>query len=213
MPADMLTYGRITDRLSFSSAFQALVKRLWLPRQRWNDNGLMAGGLDAQSTETARSPEGDQSAVAMLTARIETLEADFAKVEAAAAMHRADFERERERCERLMAEVLKATAEMMAAREAADSRPGERGRGGVAWPAESRDVSAGYGRRRYTVDTEGAGDFRNGLTCIDTLDGFAPLVRVSCFGRPKRTPLALACSLPSPVRAQISVRSTRRARP
>jgi C4-dicarboxylate-specific signal transduction histidine kinase len=56
---------------------------------------------------------------ATLKARIETLEAELAKLEASAAVHRADFERERERCERLMAEVLKATAELMAAREAA----------------------------------------------------------------------------------------------
>jgi hypothetical protein len=39
--------------------------------------------------------------------------------------HRADFERERERCERLMAEVLRATAELMAAREAAARLAGE----------------------------------------------------------------------------------------
>jgi hypothetical protein len=112
MPADMLTYGRITDRLSFSSAFQALINRWLLPRQRRNaGNGLLTVEPVERQTVTARSPEGDQSVVPTLTARIETLEADFAKVEAAAAMHRADFERERERCERLMAEVLKATAE------------------------------------------------------------------------------------------------------
>jgi hypothetical protein len=53
-----------------------------------------------------------------LTPQIDTLEAEFAKVEAAAVVHRADFERERERCERLISEVLEATAELMAAREA-----------------------------------------------------------------------------------------------
>jgi hypothetical protein len=68
-------------------------------------------------------PERAQSVVATLTARIETLEAEFAKVEAAAAVHRADFERDRER--RLMSEVLKATAETMAAREAAARLAGE----------------------------------------------------------------------------------------
>jgi hypothetical protein len=57
--------------------------------------------------------------------RIETLEADIAKLEATAAVHRADFERERERCERLMAEVLKTTAELMAAREAVARIAGE----------------------------------------------------------------------------------------
>jgi hypothetical protein len=38
-------------------------------------------------------------------------------------MHRADLERER--CERLMGEVLKSTAELMAAREAAAKLAGE----------------------------------------------------------------------------------------
>jgi chorismate mutase len=120
MPADMLTYGRIANRLSFSSAFEALVNRFRLPRQRRNDgNGLPSIELTEGPTVTADAPGVDRSMVATLTARIETLEADFAKVEAAAAMHRADFERERERCERLMAEVLKGTAELIAAREAA----------------------------------------------------------------------------------------------
>jgi hypothetical protein len=126
MPPDMLTYGRITDRLSFSSAFEALVNRFRLPRQRRNHgNGLTSVELAEGPTVTADSPGVDQSVVATLTARIETLEADFAEVEAAAAMHRADFERERERCERLMAEVLKGTAELMTAREAAARIAGE----------------------------------------------------------------------------------------
>ncbi len=85
----------------------------------------MAVDLAERPTVAAGSAEGDQSVVATLRARIETLEAEFAKVEAAAAVHRADFERERERCERLMTEVLKATAEMMAAREAAARLSGE----------------------------------------------------------------------------------------
>jgi hypothetical protein len=41
------------------------------------------------------------------------------------AYHRADFERERERCDRLMAEVLKTTADLMVAREAAARLAGE----------------------------------------------------------------------------------------
>jgi hypothetical protein len=88
-------------------------------------NELLTDGLAERPTLIARSSEADQSVVATLTARIETLEADFSKVEAAAAMHRADFERERERCERLVAEVLKATAELMAAREATARIAGE----------------------------------------------------------------------------------------
>jgi hypothetical protein len=120
MSAETLTHAGVTDRLGFSSALQALVTRFRLPRQRRNDGSV---GVAERPTATAGSTERDQ--VATLTARIETLEADFSKVEAAAAMHRADFERERERCERLMAEVLKATAELMAAREAAARIAGE----------------------------------------------------------------------------------------
>jgi hypothetical protein len=126
MSAETLTYAAITDRLGFSSAFRAFVNRLRLPRQRrHNGNDLVAIDLAERPTVAARSPEGDQSVVATLTARIETLEAEFTKVEAAAAVHRADFERERERCERLMVEVLKATAELMAAREATARIAGE----------------------------------------------------------------------------------------
>jgi hypothetical protein len=126
MSTGTLTDAGITDRLSFSSAFQAFMNRLRLPRQRkYDGNGLTSVDLAESPTATARSSEDGQSVVATLTARIETLEADFAKVEAAAALHRADFERERERCERLMAEVLKGTAELMAAREAAARIAGE----------------------------------------------------------------------------------------
>ena len=46
------------------------------------------------------------------------LEADIAKLEATAAVHRGDFEREREK-------VLKTTAELMAAREATARIAGE----------------------------------------------------------------------------------------
>ena len=79
--------------------------------------------LPRRHRDLAERPDDHQ--VATLKARIETLEADIAKVEATAAVHRADFERERERCERLMAEVLKTTAELMAAREAAARIAGE----------------------------------------------------------------------------------------
>jgi hypothetical protein len=119
MSAETFPYAAITDRLGFSSAFRAFVNRLRLPRQRRNNGNAFA------AVDLAERPIVDQSVVATLTARIEALEAEFAKVEAAAAVHRADFERERERCERLMSEVLKATAETIAAREATARLAGE----------------------------------------------------------------------------------------
>jgi hypothetical protein len=125
MPAEILTYAGITDRLGFSSALRSLVNWLRLRKRTKDDNARLTADFADSPTVTARSSEGAESGVATLTARMEMLEADFAKVEAAAAMHRADFERERERCERLMAEVLKGTAELMAAREAAALLAGE----------------------------------------------------------------------------------------
>jgi hypothetical protein len=54
-----------------------------------------------------------------------TLQAEIARLEAASAGHRADFERERERADRLMAELLRATAETTAARAATARLEGE----------------------------------------------------------------------------------------
>jgi hypothetical protein len=60
-------------------------------------------------TVTTRLPDDHQAVAASLKARIEMLEAELAKLEASSAVHRGDFERERVPCERLMAEILKAT--------------------------------------------------------------------------------------------------------
>ena len=51
--------------------------------------------LPRRHRDLAERPDDHQ--VATLKARIETLEADIAKLEATAAVHRGDFERERER--------------------------------------------------------------------------------------------------------------------
>jgi hypothetical protein len=56
---------------------------------------------------------------------VAALHVEIAQLEASAAGHRADFERERERADRLMAELLQATAEATAAREAAARLEGE----------------------------------------------------------------------------------------
>jgi hypothetical protein len=50
-----------------------------------------------------RSPHDHHGVAAALKTRIETLEAELAKLEGVSAGHRADFERDR--CERLIAEV------------------------------------------------------------------------------------------------------------
>jgi chromosome segregation ATPase len=70
-------------------------------------------------TVNGRSPDDRRAVATALKTRIKALEAELARLEAAAAVHRADFERERARGDRLMAEVLKTTADLMAAKEAA----------------------------------------------------------------------------------------------
>jgi len=127
MAVEMLTYAALGERLGSSAeAARALVKRLRLPRQRANDGkALVAVDLAEINHKpilrsvASRSPDDVQAVAVALKARIETLEAELARLEATAAVHQADFERERERCRGLAAEVLKTTADLMAAREAA----------------------------------------------------------------------------------------------
>jgi hypothetical protein len=129
----MLTYAALSERLGCSAeAARALVKRMRLPRQRGN-NGKALVAVDLAELNhtpmprpaTGRSPDDHHAVATALKARIETLEAELAKLEATSAGHRADFEHERDRCERLSAEVLKATADLMAARETAAQLAGQ----------------------------------------------------------------------------------------
>ena len=59
----------------------------------------------------ARSPAGDRPITSTLKVRVGALQSELAKVEALAAGHRADFEHERERADRLITELLRATAD------------------------------------------------------------------------------------------------------
>ena len=106
MPTEMLTYGQLGERLSCSAeAARALVKRLRLPRQKANDGKVL---VSVDLTEInhrslpARSSAGPHPVIAGLTARVDALQTELTKVEAAAAGHRADFEQERHRAEQLM---------------------------------------------------------------------------------------------------------------
>ena len=73
----------------------------------------------------ARSPAGHHPIAATFKARVEALQAELTKVEAVAAGHRADFERERHRAEQLMSELLRATEDAMTAREKTARLEGE----------------------------------------------------------------------------------------
>ena len=129
MPVEMLTYAQLGERLSCSpEAARALVKRLRLPRQKANDGKVLVSVDLAEINHKpmpARPPAGHQAVTAPLNARIEFLEKELARLEALAAGHRADFERERDRFDGLMAELLRSTMDAQTAKETAARLEGE----------------------------------------------------------------------------------------
>jgi len=124
MPVEMLTYADLGDRLKISpEAARALVKRHRWPRTRANDGKTL---VQVDLTEINHSPisrppqaqAGDQLITA-LKQKIETLQAELVEAKAIASGHRADFERECERTNKPLAELLKSTSESIGAREKA----------------------------------------------------------------------------------------------
>ncbi|MET0676272.1 MAG: hypothetical protein ABW175_10775 [Bradyrhizobium sp.] len=120
MSVEFLTYGALGARLNISpAAARALARRHQLPRSLSEDGKALVSVDLAEISHTphaARRQSGDD---ALLTAKVAALAAQIAQLEISVAVHRADFERERERAERLMSELLHVTAETMAAKEAA----------------------------------------------------------------------------------------------
>jgi hypothetical protein len=130
MPVEMLSYAELGERLKVSpEAARALVKRHRLPRSRSNDGKTL---VQVDLTEINHSPvprarqapDGHQ-VVAALKEKIETLQADLIEMETIANGHRADFERECERTNKLLAELLKSSIETVAAREKASLLEGK----------------------------------------------------------------------------------------
>jgi hypothetical protein len=121
MPTEQLTYAQIAQRLSVSpEAARALVKRHRLPRSRRNDGKTLAA-IDLKEIRhtrlPARSPRGHRSVtdvVATLKARVAELEAELAQAGERSAGHRVDFERERERADRLVTTQDRMVAELEA---------------------------------------------------------------------------------------------------
>jgi hypothetical protein len=106
----MLTYAALAERLKMISP-KAARERHRLPR---SNDGTALVAVDLAEIEHkplfGRSCRVDAFA---MKACIDSLQKELAKVEAVAAAHRADFQRERE-VERRMAELLKTTADAMA---------------------------------------------------------------------------------------------------
>jgi len=119
MSVEALTYAALGARLTVSpEAARSFAKRRRLPRSL-SDSGKALVSVDlAEIRHTPRPPRGRQAgSIAPFAAKIEALKAEIVRLEARAADDRADFERERERADRLTVELLQATAETMAAKE------------------------------------------------------------------------------------------------
>jgi hypothetical protein len=128
MSVEILTYSALGARLNISPvAARSLARRLRLPRSL-SDDGKALVSVDLAEIKHTPQPSGRRQAaadVAQWTTMVAALHVEIAQLEASAAGHRADFEHERERADRLMAELLQATAEATAAREAAARLEGE----------------------------------------------------------------------------------------
>jgi chromosome segregation ATPase len=127
MSVEMLTYAALGAHLKVSpEAARSLAKRVGLPRSRGLDGKALVSVDLAEIRHTPRPTSTRQAGnIAVLTTKIETLQAEIARLETMVASHRTDFERERERADRLMVELLQATAETVAAKEATARLEGE----------------------------------------------------------------------------------------
>ena len=118
MPVEMLAYATLAERLRISP--DAARARHRLPQSRSNDGRAL---VSVDLAEIEHKPLFGRRVDALaMRACIDSLQKELAKVEAMAAAHRADFEQERDRAERL---VLKAAADAMAARESTARLEGE----------------------------------------------------------------------------------------
>jgi chromosome segregation ATPase len=168
MPIEMLTYADLGHRLNVSpEAARAIAKRMRLPRSRANDGKALVS-VDLADIQhkalPARSPGGHQAVIPALKAKIEELQKELARLEAVAAGHRADFEHERARTDALMAEVLNATADTMAAKEATAWLEGEL----TALRSRPETIEAELARL-YAVATGHRADFERERARADAL--------------------------------------------
>ena len=134
MAIEALTYAELGARLAISSmAARSLAKRLRLPRC-FSDDGKALVSVDLAEIRHSPRPSGRREAGnAVLAAKVAAMQAEITRLEAMAARHRDDFERERERADRLMIELLQATkaAEESTARLEGFLRSGGRAVGSI----------------------------------------------------------------------------------
>jgi len=117
MSIETLTYAALGTHLKISAeAARSLARRLRLPRSL-SDGGKALVSVDLAEMRHKPQPSRGRQAgnIARSAEQIEALKAEIARLEARVADRRADFERERERADRLTVELLQATTKTMAA--------------------------------------------------------------------------------------------------
>jgi hypothetical protein len=125
MGIEQLTYADMAERLKISAeAARALARRMHLPRQKANDGKTLVAvdfsEVQHKPAQVVRRADWDA-----LRARVAELEVLVTKAEAIAARQRADYECERERAERVAAEIAWMFADLVAAKERAARLEGE----------------------------------------------------------------------------------------
>ena len=125
MGIEQVTYADLAERLNISAdAARSLVRRMHLPRQKANDGKTLVA-VDFSDIRHKPAPVVRRADFDMLRARLAELEELVRRAEAIAARQRADYERERERAEKLAAEIIRVFAELVAAKERAARLEGE----------------------------------------------------------------------------------------
>jgi hypothetical protein len=156
MTTESLTYADLAGRLGTTQeAARSLVRRLRLPRMKGND-GKARVTIDLNDFQykpmPARTGDGHRAGTSAFDDRIKVVQAELARIEvekrcleATAAGHRADFERERDRADNALAEASKMAALAMIAREAAARLEGELvARRRRSWWRRGFDNNGGY---------------------------------------------------------------------
>jgi hypothetical protein len=153
MSVALLTYADLSARLNISrEAARSLARRRRLPRSRSDDGKALVSVDFSELRYVPRPRRGRQAdpiaaSMAKIEAfKIETFKMEVARLEAVATGYRTDFERERERADRLAVELLQAAAETTAANawaarledEVAALRTGRRAGGAIAGQAALR---------------------------------------------------------------------------
>jgi hypothetical protein len=113
MPIETLTYDALAARLDISvPAARAIARRLRLPRSA-SSNGKALVTVDVGRLRHRRRPPAGGAA------KIETLRGEITQLASTTATQRAEFERERERADRLAADVARLADEVLRVSETA----------------------------------------------------------------------------------------------